>query len=59
MQDEDTGNPRQQDDRSPEEWLADIAELRRQGRIAEAEASLAKFRRRYSDYRQPIWEGTY
>lgn len=39
-------------ERSPEEWLADIAELRRQGRTAEAEASLTEFRRRYPDYPQ-------
>ena len=36
--------------RSPEEWLAAIAELRRRGRTAEADASLAEFRRRYPDY---------
>ena len=30
-------------------WLAEIAELRRQGRQAEAEASLAAFRRHYPD----------
>ena len=35
---------------SPEEWLAAIAELRRQGRTAEADAKLAEFRRRYPDY---------
>jgi len=40
-------------ERSPEEWLAEIAEWRRQGRTAEAEASLAEFRRRYPDYPQP------
>ncbi len=40
-------------ERSPEAWLADIVELRRQGRTAEAEASLAEFRRRYPDYHQP------
>ncbi len=40
-------------ERSPKAWLADIAELRRQGRTAEAEASLAEFRRRYPDYHQP------
>ena len=38
--------------RSPEKWLAEIAEWRRQGRITEAEASLAEFRRRYPDYPQ-------
>ena len=32
---------------SPAQWRADIAELRRQGRHAEAEARLAEFRRRY------------
>ena len=37
--------------RSPEDWLAAIAELRRQGQAAEAEASLAAFRQRYPDYR--------
>ena len=36
--------------RSPEAWLAEIAELRRQGRTAEAEARLAEFRRYYPDY---------
>lgn len=40
-------------ERSPTEWLAEIAELRQQGRTAEAEASLAEFRRRYPDYYQP------
>ena len=35
---------------SPEEWLAVIAELRHQGRTAEADAELAEFRRRYPDY---------
>ena len=33
--------------RSPAAWRAEIAELRRQGRHAEAEARLAAFRRRY------------
>ncbi|MBK8508822.1 MAG: hypothetical protein IPL51_09275 [Candidatus Competibacteraceae bacterium] len=37
-------------DRSPEQWLKDIAELRRQGRTAEADERLAEFRRRYPDY---------
>lgn len=37
-------------ERSPVEWLARIAELRRQGRTAEVEASLREFRRRYPDY---------
>ena len=39
--------------RSPEAWLAEIAELRRQGRTAEAEARLAEFRRHYPDYPLP------
>ncbi len=42
------------DRRSPEKWLAAIAELRRQGRTAEADASLAEFRRRYPDYRLEV-----
>lgn len=58
MQDEDAGFPRQRADRSPEEWLADIARLQRQGRIAEAQASLEEFRRRYPSYPQSIREGT-
>lgn len=37
-------------DRPPVKWLAEIAELRRRGRTAEAEASLREFRRRYPDY---------
>ncbi|MDG4554988.1 MAG: hypothetical protein P9E24_12225 [Candidatus Competibacter sp.] len=48
--DEDGALRERQDRRSPEEWLAAIAELRRQGRATEAEASLAEFRRRYPDY---------
>lgn len=36
--------------RSPEQWLQEIAELRRRGRTAEADASLAEFRRRYPDH---------
>ena len=43
---------KQKADRSPEEWLAEIAEWRRQGRTVEAEASLMEFRRRYPDYIQ-------
>jgi hypothetical protein len=35
---------------SPQEWLKQIAELRKQGRLSEAQASLAEFRRRYPDY---------
>ena len=56
--DEDTKRPQQQTDRSPEEWLAHIARLRQQGRIAEAQASFEEFRRRYPHYPLPIEEGT-
>jgi len=35
---------------TPEEWLAKIAALRAQGKQAEADASLAAFRKRYPDY---------
>ena len=37
------------DRRPPAAWRAEIAELRRQGRNAEAEARLAEFRRQYPD----------
>lgn len=40
-------------DESPEAWLARIAELRKQGRIKEAEESFAAFRKRYPDYPIP------
>ncbi len=35
---------------SPEAWLRQIADLRAQGRLNEAEASLAEFKKRYPDY---------
>lgn len=35
---------------SPQEWLKEIAALRKQGRLNEARASLEEFRRRYPDY---------
>jgi hypothetical protein len=35
---------------SPQEWLKQIAELRKQGRLSEAQASFAEFRRRHPDY---------
>jgi hypothetical protein len=38
---------------SPEQWLTQIAELRRAGRDDEADRQLAEFRRRYPDYRIP------
>ena len=34
----------------PQEWLKRIAELRKQGKLSEAQASLAEFKRRYPDY---------
>jgi hypothetical protein len=41
-------------DRSAEEWLAEIAELRRQGRTAEADARLAEFQRHYPEDQRGI-----
>jgi len=38
---------------SPQAWLARIAELRKQGRLKEAEESLAEFRKRYPEYPIP------
>ena len=40
-------------DLTPEKWLERIEELRRQGKLDEARASLAEFRKRYPDYRLP------
>lgn len=40
-------------ERSPEQWLAEIRKLKVEGRTAEAEASLAEFRKRYPEYRLP------
>ena len=37
----------------PEQWLTQIAELRREGRDDEADRQLAEFRRRFPDYRIP------
>lgn len=39
--------------RTPEQWIADIRRLRQEGRAAEAEASLAEFRKRYPYYTLP------
>jgi hypothetical protein len=39
--------------RSPEQWLADIRKLKQEGKSAEAEASLAEFRKRYPQYSLP------
>lgn len=36
---------------TPEQWLQGIADLRRQGRDEEADRELARFRKRYPDYR--------
>jgi hypothetical protein len=58
MQDENTEIRRQRANRSPEEWLADIARLRQQGRTAEARASLEEFQRRYPSHPPPTGEGT-
>lgn len=38
---------------SPARWLKRIVELRREGKTKEAEEELARFRKRYPDYRLP------
>jgi hypothetical protein len=38
---------------SPEQWLTQITDLRREGRDDEADRELAKFHRRFPDYRIP------
>jgi hypothetical protein len=38
---------------TPEAWLARIAELRKEGRMREADESLVEFRKRYPDYKIP------
>ena len=38
---------------APDKWLERIEELRKQGKLEEAKASLAEFRKRYPDYRLP------
>ena len=40
-------------DESPEAWLARITELRKLGRVKEAEDSFSEFRKRYPDYAIP------
>jgi len=40
-------------DEAPREWLERIARLRREGRVKEADESLAEFRKRYPDYEIP------
>jgi hypothetical protein len=37
----------------PEQWLRDIEELYRQGRLAEAQEELAAFRKRFPDHELP------
>jgi len=44
---------RQSVETSPEQWLTQIAELRREGRDDEADRRFAEFRRRFPDYRIP------
>ncbi|MGA7985440.1 MAG: hypothetical protein WCA01_09715 [Burkholderiales bacterium] len=44
---------RQSVEASPEQWLTQIAELRREGRDDEADRQLSEFRRRFPDYRIP------
>jgi len=39
--------------RTPDQWIAEIRRLRQEGRTAEAEASLAEFRKRYPYYALP------
>ncbi|MDO8595328.1 MAG: hypothetical protein Q7R45_01775, partial [Sulfuricaulis sp.] len=38
---------------SPDKWLEQIEELRKQGRLEEVKTSLAHFRQRYPDYPLP------
>lgn len=38
---------------TPDKWLARIEEMRKQGRLDEARASLLEFKKRYPDYRLP------
>lgn len=40
-------------DLAPDKWLERIEELRKQGRIDDARASLAEFRKRYPDFKLP------
>ena len=40
-------------DATPEKWLERIEELRKQGRLDEARASLVEFKKRYPDFRLP------
>ena len=48
------GRPsRQAEEASPEQWLAQIAALRREGRGDEADRQLAEFHRRFPGYRIP------
>jgi hypothetical protein len=38
---------------APDKWLEDILSLRRAGRLAEADAALAEFRKAYPDHPLP------
>jgi hypothetical protein len=49
----DTGKLEAFADLPPEKWLERIVELRKQGKLDEAKASLAEFRKRYPAYRLP------
>jgi hypothetical protein len=49
----DTGKLEAFADLPPEKWLERIVELRKQGKIDDAKASLAAFRKRYPAYRLP------
>jgi hypothetical protein len=40
----------------PEKWLAHIEELRKQGRVAEAEEMLSEFKRRFPEH--PLSSGS-
>lgn len=39
---------------SPEDWVKRILDLRKQGKVKEAEEELRKFRKRYPDYALPV-----
>ena len=40
-------------DRSPEQWLTEIRKLKQAGKMAEVEASLVEFRKRYPQHSVP------
>jgi hypothetical protein len=51
---EDTASARVKEE-TPEQWLARIEKLRAEGKIEEAQKSLAEFKKRYPDYAVPDW----